>query len=245
MENKIEKLNKKLQQAKGEIATKDKIVARLKNQNAALMEQIMKIKANHEVALKISKIELLVLKSKISQLKTQIDVESQRKIIKLEASLVFTTTTNENPSKDYAALQMVIKDFEKDILEHMAKRLVNLNKLFKLKERVKIELQVVIVASKLHEGTLKIIKMEAEELQTLLEVMSDEDLKIVGPHLKHTLLWRINNIYYLKDLEITIGIKGRTLKVEVAFVELIFDNLVKINMPIVWKESNVQAIMDQ
>lgn len=48
MENKIEKLSKKLQQFKDEVATKDKVISRLKNQNDELISKIINIKWEHD-----------------------------------------------------------------------------------------------------------------------------------------------------------------------------------------------------
>lgn len=58
MENKIEKLSKKLQQSKGERVTKDKVFTRLKSKNIELTIKIVKTKSEHDQSLQVAKIEL-------------------------------------------------------------------------------------------------------------------------------------------------------------------------------------------
>lgn len=149
------------------------------------------MKADHDATMQIMKTKSLALKGKIDQLKTQINTESQKKIIKLETNITFAKVVNENLEKDYATLQLTVKYFGKDILEQMVQRQMNLNKFFKIKEYVKKEFQVATLVAKMHDGVLSIPKIEIEDLLTWLKVMIEEDLKKVSQHLKHTLFQRI------------------------------------------------------
>lgn len=62
MENKIEKLNTKIQQIKGDCSQKDKMVARLHNQNKELIEKLARKNVEHDKILQESKADLETLK---------------------------------------------------------------------------------------------------------------------------------------------------------------------------------------
>lgn len=98
---------------------------------------------------------------------------------------------------------------------------------------MKIELQAMTMVAKMHDGALKVPRLQGEDLQTWLRVIIDEDLKKVSLHLKHVLLQRVNDICYLKYLAIFIKMEEHTFKEKVDFIDLFFSNMDKMSMPVV------------
>lgn len=133
MENKIEKLNKKLKQSKDEGTTKDKVIIRLKNKNTELMMKIVKTKGEHDQALQVAKIESDKLKKEIEKLKAQVNIEDDKNIFVLEAKVATTKKAYDNVNNDNVALHKIIKDFQKYLIEQMEKRLKAMNECFMLK----------------------------------------------------------------------------------------------------------------
>lgn len=140
---------------------------------------------------------------------------------------------------DNVALHKIIKKFHQDLIEQMVEKLKAMNELFKLKEGAKIGLQVDATITTIHKGTLSILRPKVEYLQAWLRMMIDEELLKVTPHPNQVLLWRINKIYHLKYLAISLGIKEKNLKVELAFIDLYFDNMAKLKMPPIWDQPNI------
>lgn len=89
----------------------------------------------------------------------------------------------------------------------MEEKLKALNELYKLKEWAKVDLQASVIETSIHKGSLSISKPNAEDLQMWLSVMIDKDLLKVTPHSKQVLIRMINEICYLKDLAISLGIE--------------------------------------
>lgn len=71
MENKIERLNKRIELLRGEGSRKDKIMVELKNKNKELIEKLATQKTKHEKSLQEEKVELDKLKKKNEYLKAQ------------------------------------------------------------------------------------------------------------------------------------------------------------------------------
>lgn len=87
------------------MATKDKVISRLKNQNAKLITKIVKIIGDHDTTLKVAKSKSIVIKGEIDKFKAQINTEVEKNIAKLEAKISSTKVTYDNLSKDYTTLQ--------------------------------------------------------------------------------------------------------------------------------------------
>lgn len=79
MENKIKKLNKKVQYEKEDGITKDKVIIRLKIKNVELTTKIVKIKGEQYQALLAAKTELENLKKEIEKVKTQVNTKANQK----------------------------------------------------------------------------------------------------------------------------------------------------------------------
>lgn len=71
MENKIEKLNKKIEQFKAKATKKDKVMVRLKNWNNDLLAKIAKQKVKHDKRIQEYKDELEKLKKWVVELKAK------------------------------------------------------------------------------------------------------------------------------------------------------------------------------
>lgn len=111
MKSKIKKLNKKLQQFKDEATTKDKVIINLKNQNVDLIAKIIKIKGEHDQILQLAKSEFITLKKEIEKLKTQVNVQADKKITELEAKVALAKKAYDNMNDDNVVLHKVIKYF--------------------------------------------------------------------------------------------------------------------------------------
>lgn len=71
MENKIEKLNKNIEQFKVEVTQKDKIMAKIKNSNNDLLAKMVKQKVEHDKNIQELKDELENKKKQVVESKSQ------------------------------------------------------------------------------------------------------------------------------------------------------------------------------
>lgn len=81
-------------------------------------------------------------------------------------------------------------------------------------------------------------------MRAWLRVMTNEDLIKVTPHPKQVLLQRINEICHLKDLANSLRIEQRNLEVELTFIDLHFDNMAKLNIPLILDQPNVPVAIN-
>jgi len=116
MKNKVEKLNKNIEQLKGESSKKNKVMVTLKNHNNELIEKLAKQKVEHDKHLQESKAELDKLKKQIKELKAQSNIVDRKKAKKMEEELK-TTTTNKVLNDNKIKLLQIIKDFKKNLVE--------------------------------------------------------------------------------------------------------------------------------
>lgn len=69
------------------MTTKDKVIARLKNQNVELTTKIVKIKGDHYATLQEAKSKSIAMNGKIDKLKAQVKTRRDKKITELEAKI--------------------------------------------------------------------------------------------------------------------------------------------------------------
>lgn len=114
------------------MTTKDKVIAKLKNQNVELTAKIMKIKGEHDHDLLKANTKSDVLKKEIIKLKAQVNLEANKKIVDLEAKVVLAKTAYDNVNNDNVVMHQVIKDLQTYLLEQMVEKLMSLNSLQQL-----------------------------------------------------------------------------------------------------------------
>lgn len=134
MKNKVEKLNKNIEQLKGESSKKNKVMVTLKNHNNELIEKLAKQKVEHDKHLQESKAELDKLKKQIKELKAQSNIVDRKKAKKMEEELK-TTTTNKVLNDNKIKLLQIIKDFKKNLVEQVGEKMVILSKLNNLRNQ--------------------------------------------------------------------------------------------------------------
>lgn len=119
MENKIDKLNKKIDQYKKDYSKKDKMIDRLQNQNKELIEKLAKQKSKHEKSLEQAKVEIKNMKKQIENLKSQATVLEKQKSQHIKEELKKIIATNKVLNDGKMKLLQIVRNFIKTLVEQI------------------------------------------------------------------------------------------------------------------------------
>jgi len=135
METTIDKLNKKIDQYKKDCSLKDKIVARLHNKNNDLLAKLDKQRSKFEKSLMETKAELENANQTIQDLKAEVAFIEGQKVKQVEVELQTIIAANKVLSDDKSKLLLLIKGFQKSLVEQVEDKIVTLSHLHLLKEQ--------------------------------------------------------------------------------------------------------------
>lgn len=134
MEIKIDKLNKKIDQYKKDYSFKDKIVAKLQKKKD-LLAKLNKQRSEFDKSLTKTKAKLDNANQTIQDFKAYAIVIEGQKVKQVEAKLQIIIAAKKVLSDDNSKLLLLIKGFQKSLVEKVKERMVTLSHLHLLKEQ--------------------------------------------------------------------------------------------------------------
>lgn len=127
MENKNDKLNKKIYQYKKDYSLKYKIVFKLKNQNKDLLGKREKQNSKFEKSLTQNNVELETIRKQIEDIKAQATMIDSQKAKQTKEELKKAVTMKKVLNDDNSKLLQIVKNFRKCMVEQIGERQVSLS----------------------------------------------------------------------------------------------------------------------